>query len=251
MISESILKLIELQEVLAEMKRLDDRLVEIPVEMGKIEKTISTAEKERQDLLDKIEEHNSSMRLAEGEIELLKEKQLKFKEQLMAVKTNNEYRSLLSEIDSAKSRISGYEDEMLEKMEGLEALQKELSEKEDFFNNEKVRIDSEKEELAKEIKVLELQKADLETKSLIIEKDIPAPHINVFKRICAARGGVAISRAVGESCTECMMHIRPQLFQEVKKAEDLVLCENCKRILYWIDDDDDSDAVENSGSEKE
>ncbi len=237
MISENIVRLIELQEVLNEVRRLNARLEAIPVEVSVIEQTISTAERERQELLDRIDEHKKSMKDAEREIETVREKQGKFKEQLMGVKTNVEYRALLNEIDAAKSTIGRHEDSLIEKMEVLEGLNAELAKREDFFNNEKIRIEGEKNELSKEIKVLESQVADLNAKAALIEKGIPKQHLSVFKRVFAAREGVAISRAVNESCTVCMMHIRPQLFQEVKKAEEMLLCENCKRILYWLEDD--------------
>jgi predicted nucleic acid-binding Zn-ribbon protein len=55
-----------------------------------------------------------------------------------------------------------------------------------------------------------------------------------FKRIAAARGGVALTTISNGSCEACHVRLRPQLIAEVRTHRDIILCENCSRILYYV-----------------
>jgi predicted nucleic acid-binding Zn-ribbon protein len=54
-----------------------------------------------------------------------------------------------------------------------------------------------------------------------------------YERIRKARGGVAVSEAVDGRCSQCHMSLRPQFMQELKRSEEIRMCESCGRILYW------------------
>ena len=44
--------------------------------------------------------------------------------------------------------------------------------------------------------------------------------------------GLALVPVEGEVCSACRIEIRPQLLNELELKENLVVCENCSRILY-------------------
>ncbi|NIP32105.1 MAG: hypothetical protein GTO02_22195, partial [Candidatus Dadabacteria bacterium] len=53
----------------------------------------------------------------------------------------------------------------------------------------------------------------------------------IYERI-ANRTGEALALAENERCMSCNMNIPPQLFNEVLTQNKIVLCPNCKKILY-------------------
>ena len=46
--------------------------------------------------------------------------------------------------------------------------------------------------------------------------------------------GTAVARAEGERCTVCQVRLRPAVFVNVLKNDQIVQCDSCNRILYFI-----------------
>jgi predicted nucleic acid-binding Zn-ribbon protein len=44
---------------------------------------------------------------------------------------------------------------------------------------------------------------------------------------------VAIAEVVQGRCSKCNMQLRPQFLQELKRGDSVMICESCKRMLYW------------------
>jgi uncharacterized protein len=57
--------------------------------------------------------------------------------------------------------------------------------------------------------------------------------IETFQRIAKVRG-TAVARAEGERCTICQVRLRPAVFAEVRKNDQIVQCDSCNRILYFV-----------------
>jgi predicted nucleic acid-binding Zn-ribbon protein len=34
-------------------------------------------------------------------------------------------------------------------------------------------------------------------------------------------------------CTACNMALRPQVFSDIRRGDDLIVCDNCNRILFY------------------
>ena len=47
------------------------------------------------------------------------------------------------------------------------------------------------------------------------------------------KGSVVITEAVEGRCTACQIVLRPQYMQDLKRGEELMLCESCGRFLYY------------------
>jgi len=56
--------------------------------------------------------------------------------------------------------------------------------------------------------------------------------IDTFQRIAKVRG-TAVARAEGERCTVCQVRLRPAVFAEVRRNDQIVQCDSCNRILYF------------------
>jgi predicted nucleic acid-binding Zn-ribbon protein len=54
-----------------------------------------------------------------------------------------------------------------------------------------------------------------------------------YEMIFSRRGGVAVVPVRGGTCQGCHMHVPPQLFNQIQRNEQVILCPNCQRMLYW------------------
>jgi len=53
-----------------------------------------------------------------------------------------------------------------------------------------------------------------------------------YERVRKARGGIAVAAARNEVCEICQVRIRPQVFQEIRRNDQIIACDACQRILY-------------------
>ena len=53
-----------------------------------------------------------------------------------------------------------------------------------------------------------------------------------YDRVRKHRGGIGVAPARNEVCEICSVRIRPQVFQEIRKNDQIIECASCQRILY-------------------
>ena len=56
--------------------------------------------------------------------------------------------------------------------------------------------------------------------------------MNLYDRIAAVRGGIAIAEGVEGRCTACNVRLRPQIWVQVRNAGQVQQCDACKRIVF-------------------
>jgi predicted nucleic acid-binding Zn-ribbon protein len=139
------------------------------------------------------------------------------------------------EIEGEEVKIRGIEDQVLDKMIEAEELQKHVSEAAERLEGEKARVADEHRRLDV------LREADVRERSGLLarRKEIVAALtrgvLDLYERIRKARRGVALAAVRDGFCTACHFALRPQLYNEVRTQENLITCENCNRILYYIE----------------
>ena len=55
-----------------------------------------------------------------------------------------------------------------------------------------------------------------------------------FEAVAKRRNGVAIAEARDGVCTICHVRLRPQVFNEVRRNDQIIQCDSCNRILYFV-----------------
>ena len=71
----------------------------------------------------------------------------------------------------------------------------------------------------------------MERKKILSEMD---PKIaSEYERIRKGRAGVAIAEVLKGRCSKCNILLRPQFLQELKRGDTVMVCESCRRMLYW------------------
>lgn len=156
----------------------------------------------------------------------------KYREQMLTVKTNEEYRALQKEIEHAQAAIRKVEDSILGLMLEAETSQQEIRSAEARLKEDQQRVNQERKELETEHQkdVTALQSCTAERKEL--EVQISADLLPRYERVRKFRGGIGISAARDYVCEVCQVRIRPQVFQEIRKNDQIIACDACQRILY-------------------
>lgn len=226
-------RLIHLQELENAGDEARQRLDQLPARHAELDARLSTAEAALATAKQRLAESQTARREIEKELASVQTRLSKYKDQLMEVKTNKEYQAMQNEIATAERDVRSREDRILDFMEEQEALARDVKEDEARFKEEQTAIVGER-------KALEGEKASLEERveSLGAERDALRPQVGeeslrLFDHIGRQRRGVAVVPAVDGHCSFCHVRLRPQVFNEVRRNDRLIQCDNCLRILYF------------------
>ena len=55
-----------------------------------------------------------------------------------------------------------------------------------------------------------------------------------FEQVARNRKGIAVAEARDGMCMICHVRLRPQVFNTVRRNEEIVQCDSCQRILYFV-----------------
>jgi hypothetical protein len=225
--------LIRLQQIDDELRELSSFLENLPAQEKDIDKKIKTATRQVDKAREKLSLNQKRRRELEGETQDLREKIKKYKHQLNEVKTNLEYRSLLKEIEETQQRIDRLEEDIIAKLLEADEIEEEIKQVSAEVNQVKEKAEKEKQELRQQKQIAEEKRNQLLEEKNQLTPQIPPEQLALYHKIAAKRQGIALSPVHDEFCSLCHMRIRPQVINELKAGQTIILCENCGRILYW------------------
>ena len=181
---------------------------------------------------DAIKNNQTQRKELESRVADLEAKISKYRDQLMSVKTNEEYKAMTKEIEFSQSAIRTEEDKILSLMEESETLTVNLKSAEAVLAQDQVSVEADRRNLeavnSQDTAALE---SYLKERGVLVE-EINEDILGTYERVRRARSGVAIASASQEACDVCNVRMRPQVFQEVRKNDTIITCESCNRILY-------------------
>jgi predicted nucleic acid-binding Zn-ribbon protein len=140
---------------------------------------------------------------------------------------------VLSEIETCNKEITSKEDEVLAIMEKMESQEKAMEEGKRSFALNQEEVKKRRAELQNQMEELGVKLQNLQSDRSRLLEGISSPLLKQYSRIAGARKGVALAEARDYSCQVCHVRLRPQMFNEVKKNEQIITCESCNRILYY------------------
>jgi predicted nucleic acid-binding Zn-ribbon protein len=179
-----------------------------------------------------MKELSNRKRTLEGEVDLARAKLSRLKDQLMAVKTNKEYTAMLHEIQQAEEQIRGQEDKILEVMEETEGKEKDIKRAEQDMLKRCAEIQETIRKTNESAPLLETELARLGEEKVQTESLVGTELLSRYRRIAQARKGIALAEAKDELCSACHVRIRPQMYAELLRTENIHACDSCSRILF-------------------
>ncbi len=227
-------KLIVLQRLDSAAHDAQRKLAEQPDQEKALDARLAAARDVVADAKAKLTENQNVRREHEKTVALHQGRLSKFREQAMSVKTNQEYHAIQHEISFAQNEMKAAEDAVLEKMLEGDDLAAGVKRAESELAAEQKKVDADRKALAAEATAL---KADLETLAAEragVVKSLTPQVLSTFELVASRRHGVAIAEARDGICTICHVRMRPQVFNDVRRNEQIIQCDSCQRILYFV-----------------
>lgn len=228
-------KMIVLQGLDVEMRRLNDEIAELPKRVQKLAVEGEGARKHLASTIEGMAKEDVLRRRQELDIKDHQQKVVRLRKQMDVVTTTAQAEALEHEIAFAQNEISRLEDEELASMERTETLELEKASAEETVANLTRRH---AEESAKNAEALErdrTQLAEVEAKRAALRPEIGENALSMYDRIAKSRG-MALSEGIDQKCSACQMLVRPQRWNDLRDRsndEIMLTCETCGRILYW------------------
>lgn len=129
-------------------------------------------------------------------------------------------------------KLSTLEDAQLIQMSTLEEKQAELAKSTEALEGLKAQQAVEQRALHSEH-----SKLTEDSKGLKGERDaaltgIDKPALDLYDNIRKSKAGLAVAKVQAGTCSACGAELSASLAQSAKAPDELVRCENCRRILY-------------------
>jgi predicted nucleic acid-binding Zn-ribbon protein len=138
--------LLHLQDADKEIRRLQEEVAELPKRVAAIEKKLAATQLQLEKAQAAVKADEASRRKFDSNITDLRGKISKYRDQSLAVKTNDQYKALLQEIQFAEKEITENEDKILELMVNADARDKEVKAAQAELKAEAAEIEKEKEQ---------------------------------------------------------------------------------------------------------
>lgn len=230
---EELRLFIELQEKDSVIIRETALIEAIPKKLSASEEPLKNAQAAYEKHKLKYETLLKKKRDKDRLLDEINEKIKKSKAHSAEIKTNKEYQAHLKEVELSEKERYAVEDEILSLMETLDASQRELEIEETKVSAEKDKIEVLKEKLKEDIAEKKEKVGELKSQRDELVKVIDGDLYNLYLKILKTKKGRAVAEAKDEICQGCNMNIPPQLFVEIKKNDNIIQCPQCTRILYW------------------
>ena len=166
----------------------------------------------------------------------------KLRAALNTSKTNKEYASVLTQLNTTKADNSKIENQVIELLKAIETDEAECDEIQEQIDEQKRKL----EQLRTESETFAV-KCDAEISQIKAEWDtvaseIPSEPLEIFKRVAETYDGEALSTVEENeehpgtfSCGGCFMGITAENVNLLMSKDDIIRCPNCTRILVLTD----------------
>jgi uncharacterized protein len=226
-------KLIRLQDTEIQIRYYLERIEILPRKLADLEEKLDNTLQALKSNRDRLSKLTLDKKRLEGTISDLEQKSSKYRGQLVDVKTNEQYRALLHEIDFNTNQVRKLEDEILVDMEEEEKLRREALQIEQQLEREKALVETEKKAAEAAVEQDRAVLTELQNQRQSLMQSIDPKVLEVYTRIARFRKGVALAKATEDSCQACHVRIRPHVLSQVISGNSIVTCDSCQRILYW------------------
>src|ERR1700690_3300100 len=219
--------LLKLQDTDKEIRRLQDEVAEFPKRVAVIEHKLAGTKAQREKAQAPEKPDKPPRRKYDTAISDLRGKISKYRDQSLDVKTNDQYKALLHEIQFAESEIAANEAKILELMVNADPRDKEVKAAQAELKAETAEIEKEKEQArqrtAEDEKLLAEQRAKRDQTRTGIEADL----LRHYERVSKFRGS-GISEVRDHKCMACQVMLRPQIYNDVRTGQQTVVCDSCQ-----------------------
>ncbi len=232
--NSNLQNLLDLQEVDARIAAIRAEIAALPKEVARIEAKLAGSKAAVDAAQAAMKADEAARRKHESDIKDQQEKVSKYRDQSLKVKTNQEYKALMSEIEHAEAEIRKLEDKILEIMVAADTRKEGLKQAEAALKADTAANEKEKEHARRQTAEDEKQLDELSAQRKQLRSGVEEETLTHYDRVLKLRGSVMAAVYEDESCSACRVRLRPQVFQDVMSNQQIVTCFYCNRILYFV-----------------
>ena len=118
-------------------------------------------------------------------------------------------------------------------MERSEALEKNVASSEIELKKQTQHVEAEKKSARNRTAVDQKQLAEVNAERKATVGEITPSFYATYERIRKKTKNTPIADATDGRCDACRIALRPQLFQDLRRGDQILLCESCGRILTY------------------
>jgi predicted nucleic acid-binding Zn-ribbon protein len=226
-------------EVLGALKRVDDQLVRVlsdlaklPEERAQAKGRLAEAESAFQAAKERFQDFEKRARQAELAVKEKEDFLRKAEAKLMDVKTNDEYRAALREVENHKKEKDALEEQALELLTELDKHRAAFQADEAKFQEAKGVHGTLMEKLAADEAMLEKSRGELLRQREELAGRLDDQTASLFRKLSSRMRGAVITAVDNAGCcTSCHMQIRPQAYNEIVGHQAVHTCGSCGKIL--------------------
>jgi len=228
--------LIALQQLDTAAEAARRRLADHPAALQAIDRTVTDATAAVDAAKGALAASQHTRRELEKQVAGIDTRLSRFEDHRAAVKTNHEYTALLHEISTAKTEKDGVEEQILVLMEEGDTLQAAAKHAEQDMARVQRDGDTARAAIVAERTALEAEIGRLMSEKAAQSVDVEKVMLARYEQLLKARKMVAVAEMRGDVCGACHVRLRPAVTQQVRRNSEIVTCDSCQRILYWIPD---------------
>lgn len=227
-------RIVALQKLVSASHDAERRLAEEPEREKALEARLTAAREHVAAAKGRLTENQTARRAVEKDVALHQGRLSKFREQAMAVKTNQEYQAVQKEIGFAQGEIKTIEDKILELMVEADDLTATVKRAEAELASEQKAVDADRRAMATELATMKSSLERIAAERAEVVRGLNAQVLAIFELVLRRRNGVAVAQAREGICTVCHVRLRPQVFNTILRNDQIIQCDSCQRILYHM-----------------
>ena len=231
--SPELERLVQLQEIETRAAEAQRHIADAPAKVAALDAKLEAARNGVAAAKQAIADNQTRRRTLDKDLIAAQQRLSKYKEQLMAVKTNDEYHAMQHQIAAAENEVGRIEEQVLVNMMELDEFTAKLKTAEAALKAEEAVVSRERAALESDAAHMTRVAEQMTHDRAELLPHLSRYAVDTFQRVLKARQGIAVAQAINGHCSICHVRLRPQVYNTIIKNEEIVQCDSCQRILYF------------------
>jgi uncharacterized protein len=232
MILPAVTQLLIIQDRDRKLRQLKVELRNAPIDKKSLETKLAGVSAALDAAKLKAKEIEVKRKELENEVRARQDRILKYEQQKLATKKNDEYQAFDHAIESLKKEIAGIEDKELELMEAAEVQKPIIAAADKQASETKAMVQRQIADIEAKIQAIEGQQKEVQADRERLAKEVDEDLLDTYQRLFDKKDGIAVAALANELCQGCHVKAQTHIIHAVKAAKEVTTCLNCGRILY-------------------